>query len=95
MGHKSYYGGHDGRSVMMEARRLRRVEFRPDDHERLMNEQKAKFLRGNRYQTKARLKRNDGKYRWFLFRTNPLRDEQGRITRWYVAATHIEDREQA
>jgi hypothetical protein len=75
MGHKSYYGGHDGRSVM-EARRLRRVEFRPDDHERLMNEQKAKFLRGNRYQTKARLKRNDGKYRWFLFRSDHIEDRE-------------------
>ena len=37
----------------------------------------------------------DGKYRWFLFRWNPLRDEQGRLIRWYVAATDIEDRKQA
>jgi formate hydrogenlyase transcriptional activator len=30
-----------------------------------------------------------------LARFNPLRDEQGQITRWYVAATDIEDRKQA
>src|SRR5437879_10230452 len=36
-----------------------------------------------------------GKYRWFLFRWNPLRDEQGRVARWYAAATDIEDRKQA
>jgi formate hydrogenlyase transcriptional activator len=36
----------------------------------------------------------DGKYRWFLFRYNPLRDEQGRITRWFVAGADIEDRKQ-
>jgi transcriptional regulator with GAF, ATPase, and Fis domain len=37
----------------------------------------------------------DGTYRWFLYRWNPLRDEQGRLIRWYVAATDIEDRKQA
>jgi formate hydrogenlyase transcriptional activator len=42
----------------------------------------------------VRLRRHDGRYRWFLLRFNPLRDEQGQITRWYVAATDIEDRKQ-
>ena len=37
----------------------------------------------------------DGQYRWFLFRYNPLLDEQGRIVRWYATATDIEDRKQA
>jgi transcriptional regulator with GAF, ATPase, and Fis domain len=41
------------------------------------------------------LLRKDGKYRWFLFRLTPLRDEQGRVTRWYAAGTDIEDRKQA
>jgi formate hydrogenlyase transcriptional activator len=36
----------------------------------------------------------DGKYRWFLYRWNPLRDGDGRLMRWYVAATDIEDRKQ-
>src|SRR3984957_9922212 len=43
----------------------------------------------------ARLLRKDGNYRWFLFRRNPLRDEQGRTVRWYSTATDIEDRKQA
>src|ERR1700691_5690803 len=34
-------------------------------------------------------------YRWFLFRYSPLRDEQGRLRRWYVAGADIEDRKQA
>ena len=42
-----------------------------------------------------RLRRRDGSYRWFLIRVNPLRDEQGQITRWYVTGTDIEDRKQA
>ena len=45
--------------------------------------------------TEARLLRSDGKYLWFLFRYNPLRDEQGRVVRWYVAGTDIDDRKQA
>ena len=28
-------------------------------------------------ETEARLRRHDGEYRWFLFRSNPLRDEHG------------------
>jgi formate hydrogenlyase transcriptional activator len=42
-----------------------------------------------------RLRGKDGKYRWFLSRRNPLRDEHGRLTRWYTAATDIEDRKAA
>lgn len=34
----------------------------------------------------------DGKYRWFLSRYNPLHDENGRIIRWYIAYTDIDDR---
>jgi formate hydrogenlyase transcriptional activator len=38
------------------------------------------------------LLRHDGKFRCFLFRLNPLKDERGHITRWYGTATDIEDR---
>ena len=31
----------------------------------------------------------------FLARCNPVRDDKGQITRWYVAATDIEERKQA
>jgi formate hydrogenlyase transcriptional activator len=36
----------------------------------------------------------DGRYRWFLFRYNPLLDQQGRVARWFATATDIEDRKQ-
>jgi formate hydrogenlyase transcriptional activator len=39
-----------------------------------------------------RLRAVDGTYRWFLVRSNPLRDDQGQIVRWYIAYTDIEDR---
>ena len=37
----------------------------------------------------------DGSYRWFLSRFNPVHDDNGQITRWYVACTDIEDRKRA
>jgi PAS domain S-box-containing protein len=69
--------------------------FHPDDRERLMGELRNKFLSGSPHETEARLLRDDGKYRWFLFRFNPLRDRQGCVMRWYVAGTDIEDRKRA
>jgi formate hydrogenlyase transcriptional activator len=73
----------------------RRKYYHPDDWERLTSETQSKFLSGIPHEYEARFLRNDGKYRWFLFRWNPLRDEQGRVTRWYAAATDIEERKQA
>jgi PAS domain S-box-containing protein len=69
--------------------------FHPDDRERMMSELTTRFLTGSPHETEARLQRNDGKYRWFLFRFNPLRDGPGRVMRWYVAGTDIEDRKQS
>jgi formate hydrogenlyase transcriptional activator len=69
--------------------------FHPDDRERMMSELQSKFLSGSAHEAEARLVRCDGKYRWFLFRFSPLRDAQGRVMRWYVAGTDIEDRKQA
>jgi PAS domain S-box-containing protein len=73
----------------------RRKYYHPDDWERLISETQSKFLSGIPHEYEARFLRKDGKYRWFLFRWSPLRDEQGRVTRWYAAATDIEDRKQA
>jgi PAS domain S-box-containing protein len=69
--------------------------YHPDDWERLASETQSKFLSGIPHEYEGRFLRKDGKYRWFLFRWNPLRDEQGRVTRWYAAATDIEERKQA
>ena len=67
----------------------------PEDRERFRNEARSKFLSGVLHETEVRSLGKDGKYRWFLYRWNPLRDEQGRLIRWYIAATDIEDRKQA
>jgi PAS domain S-box-containing protein len=46
-------------------------------------------------EAEARLRRQDGAYRWFLVRANPLLDESGAIVKWYGVNTDIEDRKQA
>ena len=53
------------------------------------------LARGLPFENEQRALGKDGKYRWFLIRYNPLRDEHGRILRWYATGTDIEDRKQA
>jgi formate hydrogenlyase transcriptional activator len=67
----------------------------PDDWERVTRETQDKFLSGLPHECEARFRGKDGKYRWFLMRLNPVRDEQGRVTRWYSVTTDIDDRKQA
>jgi formate hydrogenlyase transcriptional activator len=47
------------------------------------------------YDTEHRLRRADGVYRWFQVRALPLRDMEGRVARWYVLSTDIDERKQA
>jgi C4-dicarboxylate-specific signal transduction histidine kinase len=47
------------------------------------------------FEMEARIRGKDGQHRWFLIRDNPLRDEQGRVLRWYGTRTDIEDRKRA
>ena len=67
----------------------------PDDLERLRRESEQVIAQGIPLESEARLLGKDGQYRWFLIRLNPLRDEQGRVIRWYGTRTDIEDRKQA
>jgi formate hydrogenlyase transcriptional activator len=73
-----------------------RINFiHPDDRQGYLAEREKGLLAGKSYEYELRILGRDGAYRWFLGRGNPLKDEQGRITRWYNTATDIEDRKQA
>jgi PAS domain S-box-containing protein len=50
---------------------------------------------GSPYRLEQRLRRFDGDYRWFDNRGVPIRDDLGRVVRWYVLLTDIEERTQA
>ena len=47
------------------------------------------------YIFEQRLRRFDGEYRWFETRGGAVRDDTGRVARWYVLLTDIEDRKRA
>jgi PAS domain S-box-containing protein len=67
----------------------------PDEWERVNRQFDRALASGSAFELEMHMRKSDGSYRWFLARFNPLRDEQGQITRWYAAATDIEDRKQA
>ena len=50
---------------------------------------------GKPYEIEHRIRRADGIYRWFHVQGLPLRDAEGRITRWCVQQTDIDDRKRA
>jgi PAS domain S-box-containing protein len=50
---------------------------------------------GEPFEAEARHRSAKGEYRWFLVRAVPLRDEQGKILKWYGVLTDIEDRKRA
>jgi formate hydrogenlyase transcriptional activator len=60
-----------------------------------LEEREHAVSRGAAWEGDLRLRRKDGEYRWFLIRSNPLRDVQGNIIRRYATATDIEDRKRA
>ena len=64
----------------------------PQDAPRVMERWRALMALGEGYEDEMRLRRADGEYRWFLVRTAPLRDESGRVVKWYGVSTDIEDR---
>jgi PAS domain S-box-containing protein len=64
----------------------------PDDLARYVDEWRTALATGEPMESEARLRRADGKYRWWLIRNVPLRDNQGSITKWYGTAIDIEDR---
>ena len=67
----------------------------PDDLPRVLAEWKYAVETEQPYDIEHRLRRADGMYRWFHARGLPLRDDEGRIVRWYNLLTDTDDRKNA
>jgi PAS domain S-box-containing protein len=67
----------------------------PEDLSRILELFKRAMASENPFNFELRLRRFDGEYRWFDNRGVPIRDDSGRIARWYVLLTDIEDRTRA
>jgi PAS domain S-box-containing protein len=70
-------------------------EVHPADPPRLKAPMEDAFTNGTPFELETRLRSADGSYRWFLARGNPVRDDRGVVTGWYVASTDIEERKKA
>jgi PAS domain S-box-containing protein len=57
--------------------------FHPEDLKKLEVLRRRALSDGSSFELEARIRGKDRQYRWFLIRDNPLRDEQGRVVRWY------------
>ena len=62
----------------------------PEDRAPLLEKWQALLSSGESGEMEARLRRHDGVFRWFLMRVEPLRDETGKIVKWYGTCTDIE-----
>ena len=67
----------------------------PEDADRVVNKWRLALACGKPLEVEVRYRRADGKYRWYLGRQVPLRDDKGKIVKWYGTLHDIEDRKQA
>jgi PAS domain S-box-containing protein len=67
----------------------------PDDLERVIVELTHAMTTGTEFHSEIRYRRADGLYRWSQTRILPVRDKEGRITRWYGLITDIDEQKRA
>src|SRR5262249_51143768 len=67
----------------------------PEDLPHVIESYRTSLAAGSPFLLEQRLRRFDGEYRWFENRGAPIRDEDGRITRWYCLLAGIGDRTRA
>jgi formate hydrogenlyase transcriptional activator len=66
-----------------------------DDLDRILDERRMGLSKGAPFKLEMRVLKHGDEYRWSLLQYNPLKDEFGKLIRWYVTATDIEDRRRA
>ena len=67
----------------------------PDYKEQVTEEWSACIKEGKVYDNTFPLRGADGKYRWFLTRVTPIKDEMGNIHRWFGTNTDITQQKNA
>src|SRR6266576_4312924 len=72
-----------------------RASIHPDDVAGIVDKWRACLASGEIFEYEARVRRADGEYRWMVHRKVPLRDEHGKILKWYGSSMDIEDYKRA
>lgn len=67
----------------------------PDDRERVLATWQAANATLETYSVECRLRRADGEYRWWLIRSEPLKDKDGCVLKWFGTCTDIHELKQA
>src|SRR5271157_4764696 len=67
----------------------------PDDVEEIVQKWRASLASGDPFLHEARVRRANGEYRWMLHHKIAVRDEYGKIVKWYGSSIDIEDRKRA
>ncbi|MBD2499650.1 PAS domain-containing protein [Anabaena azotica] len=67
----------------------------PDYVESVTHKLRQHLETGEIWEDTFPLRGKDGRYRWFLSRAVPVRDEQGQILRWFGTNTDITERQEA
>jgi PAS domain S-box-containing protein len=67
----------------------------PDDHARFVAEWRAALIAGQPMESELRLRAATGEYRWLFVRNVPLRDELGKIVKWYGSSLDVHERKRA
>jgi PAS domain S-box-containing protein len=65
--------------------------FHPEDQDRAWARWSHSLATGEPYQIEYRLRHRSGEYRWVMGRAHPVRDDRGRITRWFGTCTDIQE----
>jgi diguanylate cyclase (GGDEF)-like protein/PAS domain S-box-containing protein len=71
------------------------VVVHPDDLDLCLAKWENAQRRAEHYTVEYRLRGNDGVYRWFLCRGNPIRGPKGEVLKWFGTCTDIEDQKQS
>ena len=67
----------------------------PDHVDRVVNRIRQCFETGSPWEDMFPLRRRDGAYRWFLSRALPIRNEGGKLVRWFGTLTDVTEQIEA
>jgi PAS domain S-box-containing protein len=83
----------------IRADEMRAFDWQAATHPDDLQQHSAKWLEcvsaGRPFEDEVRFRRADGRYRWYLQRGVPLRDESGNIVKWYGVLSDIDERKRA
>jgi two-component system, sensor histidine kinase and response regulator len=98
-GATDYYNGRTTEYTGLTAEQLRgwgwRSSIHPEDLPRCLEVWTRSIATGEPYEIEFLVRRADGAFRWHLARALALRDDSGRVTKWFGSCIDIDDQKRA